>query len=232
MLDFEKIHAILEKELGTKTYRLRIIHIATILDRLGMDKEEGAEELVASEVVRVIFGKTSNNRFVKKKDMLDAYYVESLDRIKEDNREDKIHAESIQDFVNVGSTDLAHNERRTLKSKIDQIKEIEEKVKHGEKLNQIKVGKQNANEWLSDVRGKLNVGDSAFVKEKISKIREKNKKNHKKGTAIDLIRKTIAKNELIAIKEKRMTSKEVLEKHGMESNGSTRKMVSRLVLSL
>lgn len=228
MLDFNKIQKILEKEFGTADYQSRIMQIATILDKLDMDQEEGAEELVAKEVIERITGKV---RYLKEKDMMDAQfmgYVKSIEELNEDiDGERKIQNELIKDFVNIGSVSIDHNEKRTLKAKMEQIKEIEKEVKEGKKFAEIKIGKQTANDWLSDVTGKLKIKDSKFIRERVRKIRDRNQKNYKTGTATDLIRKVVTKNDL-----KNMSSREICKKYEFDYNGTTRKFISRLRLKL
>lgn len=228
MIDFSKVQKILEEELGTRVYRARVIHIATLLDKLDMDREDGAEELIAKEVIDRISGKV---RYIKNMDVMDAQYVgrvKSLEELNEKvNGETEIEAERIKDFINIGSVSIDHNEKRTLKSKIDQIKEIEKEVKEGKKLTEIRIGKQTANDWLSDVIGKLKVGNSKFIKDSIRRIRKKSQDNYIGNTATDLVRRVVTKNDL-----KNMNSREICDKYKLDYNGTTRKFISRLKLRL
>jgi hypothetical protein len=225
MIDFDRIQKLLEEKLGTREYRSRVLQIATLLDRLDMDADDGAEELIAKEIFNKISGKT---RYIKDKDVLDAQFVSSLDRLTEaEDGINTIESEQIQDFVNLGHTPLTHSEKRTLKSKIDQIKDIEKEVQAGKKLIEIPIGKQTANDWLSDVVRKLKVGDSEFLQQRIAKIRKKSQENYRKSTATDLIRRVVTKNDL-----KNLNSREICEKYELDYNGTTRKFISRLKLKL
>lgn len=227
-MDFSKIQKIIEDEFGTAEYQARILQIATILDRLDMDQETGAELLIAKEVIGRITGKV---RYLKEMDVMDAQfvgYVKSIDELNEEvDGRHEIQNERIADFVNIGSVSIEHNEKRTLKGKIDQIKEIETEVKAGKKLTEIVIGKQTANDWLSDVVGKLKVGDSKFIKERIEKIRKKSQANYIGSTATDLIRRVVTKNDL-----KNLSSREICDKYEFDYNGTTRKFISRLKLKL
>jgi hypothetical protein len=230
MIDFGKVQSIIEEELGTRVYRARVMQIATILDRLDMDNENGAEELIAKEVVNRVLGKV---RYIKKKDVMDANPVGrviSLESIIEEEKNNNIYVdreERIKDFINLGSVNINHNEKRTMKAKIDQIKEIEEKITAGKTLIEIEVGKQTANDWLADVTGKLKIGENKFIKDRIEKLREKSQKNYIKSTATDLIRREVTRKDL-----KNMSSRDICEKYDFDYNGSTRKFISRLKLKL
>jgi len=230
-INYDEIQVTLQHELGTKEYMKNILQIANVMSKIdNIPYAEGLEELIADIVIDYIRG---TRRYLGKKDILDSKMTRSLDYLiqlldSDDpvvSNETTIQAERIQDFQELGPVRKNAVNQRSIGEKLERLDWIEEQIREQKKpLVKIQIGKQTANDWLSDLVGKEKDGDKRYLLNRVKEIRELSQQTFKKGTVTDKIRAMVSLEEL-----KKDSTETICKKYGLDyDSGSIRKIISRL----
>ena len=235
MVNYEKVQKLIEAALGSEEYQGWVMEIAEKLNVIDADAREdlpGREELIAKEMVEWINGE---RRYLGTKDMMDIKNVTSLDYLKEKSVSpgyddtNLIETEDINEFQNIGSEQVNELNVRDVTGKIARVKWIKEQLLEdkSKSLVSIQVGKQTANDYLSDLAGKEKDGDTEYMQALIEDVRKLSKANFTKGTTTQKLRTLIAKQEL-----KNWSTEKICDKYHLDYTlGSIRKLISRLKLA-
>lgn len=233
-LNLDYIRENIVAAIGSDSYIRHIDWICDILDDLHAEsfpEGPGIDDLTVKFVVDKIQG---NRQSTGKKDLLDM--LDPSDQIRAISLDEMAerHSESfgtqnikqVNDFVSIGPAKKKQH-IVNVANRIERLVEILNMLKENPKLKltDIKVGegKETANDWISDLKRKTIDGQTEYITKLIKDIYDISKKNFTKGTATDLIRRTVTKQQL-----KTLTSKEICRLCNLEYNGSHRKMINRL----